>query len=32
MSWDNNPGGQQEVPEDHPEMSMDNCDMRKECL
>jgi hypothetical protein len=32
MPWDNNPGGRQEGPPDLSEMSMDNCDMRKECL
>lgn len=32
MSWDNNPGRQQEGLPDLPEMSKDNFDMRKEGL
>jgi hypothetical protein len=32
MTWDNNPGGRQEGPPNIFEISMDNCDMRKESL
>jgi hypothetical protein len=32
MTWDNNPGGQQEGLPNIPEMSKNNCNMRKGSL
>jgi len=32
MTWDNNPGGGQDGPPDLSIMSMDDFDIRKECL